>query len=210
MQSQIIGVVTGCFLFLTGCEAVLSKQANFSSKGPQSPIPYAAHCSQNSKLGHKPYPEYQGNKTTIIPGIQLHPQAAKAYIDMSQAANKDGMRLTIVSGFRSVEYQANLFETVRIARNQTIEERAKVSAPAGYSEHATGLAIDINSTESSFEQSKEYQWLLQHAKTFGFELSFPKDNPQGVDFEPWHWKYTGSEYASEITCKDPIELLRQN
>jgi D-alanyl-D-alanine carboxypeptidase len=73
-----------------------------------------------------------------------------------------------------------------------------VSAPPGYSEHHTGYAIDIGdgSAPSSnlspdFEKTAAYRWLEQNGAQFGFELSFPPNNPQGVSYEPWHWRFVG-------------------
>ena len=59
------------------------------------------------------------------------------------------------------------------------------------------MAIDINSLEEDFADTKEYEWLLEHAKNYGFEMSFPKNNKQGLGFEPWHWKYTGTKEAKK-------------
>ena len=72
-----------------------------------------------------------------------------------------------------------------------MKARLKYSAPSGYSEHHTGLAIDINETEEWFKDSPAYPWLLEHAFEYGFENSFPENNSQGLGFEPWHWRYIG-------------------
>ena len=71
-------------------------------------------------------------------------------------------------------------------------------APPGYSEHHTGLALDIGDldhpetdVEVSFEETPAFEWLKNNADRFGFELSFPVGNPQGVSYEPWHWRFVG-------------------
>lgn len=130
---------------------------------------------------------------------QVHKDLAKAFVQMQNDALKDGIKLEIISGFRSIEYQKTIFPC-KFKGDPTEEEfiaRLKYSAPAGFSEHHTGLAIDINSLEEDFADTKEYEWLLEHAKNYGFEMSFPKNNKQGLGFEPWHWKYTGTEEAKK-------------
>lgn len=123
---------------------------------------------------------------------QVHKELAKAFLEMQKTAKKDGITLEIVSGFRSKEYQKTIFPCkFKDKLNPTEEEfiaRLKYSAPPGFSEHHTGLAIDINSLEEDFADTKEYKWLLEHAESFGFEMSFPKNNSQGLGFEPWHWR----------------------
>ena len=73
---------------------------------------------------------------------QLTPAAAKSWKAMRAAANTDGVTLMIVSGFRSVDYQARLIRK-KINAGQAIEEILEVNAAPGYSEHHTGLAVDI-------------------------------------------------------------------
>ena len=115
---------------------------------------------------------------------QVHKDLAKAFFKMQNDAKKENIELEIVSGFRSTE--------------EEFIARLKYSAPAGFSEHHTGLAIDINSLEEDFADTKEYEWLLKHAKEYGFEMSFPRDNKQGLGFEPWHWRFTGNTEAQKI------------
>lgn len=127
---------------------------------------------------------------------QVHKNCAKAFLEMQADALQDGIKLEIISGFRSIEYQKTIFPCKFKDTNPTEEEfiaRLKYSAPAGYSEHHTGFAIDINSLEEDFADTKEYEWLLQHADKYGFEMSFPRNNEQGLGFEPWHWRYIGTE-----------------
>jgi D-alanyl-D-alanine carboxypeptidase len=83
-----------------------------------------------------------------------------------------------------------------------------VSAPPGYSEHHTGYAIDIGDAAApatnlspKFEQTKAFKWLNANAARFSFEMSFPKNNPQGVSYEPWHWRYVGDRHSLETFYK---------
>jgi D-alanyl-D-alanine carboxypeptidase len=165
-------------------------------------------------LGHFPYPEAKASElVSVSPGMQLRADAAKSFLAMQRAAATDGVGLTLLSGFRSIELQRQLFFDVKAERNQSSLERAKVSAPPGFSEHSTGYAIDVGDASMphtnlslSFSQTKAYQWLLNHAARYQFALSFPKSNPQGVNFEPWHWRFEGSTDALRLF--EPSQRLR--
>ena len=154
-------------------------------------------------LGHFPYPEASADQLVeLIPGFQMQPDAAAAYKRMSRAAAADGVDLIVLSTFRSIELQREIFFDIKAERNQTALERAKVSAPPGYSEHSTGFAIDVGDAdrplsdfEESFEDTPSFQWLKRNAHRFHFTMSFPRGNAQGVSYEPWHWRYEGSADA---------------
>lgn len=158
--------------------------------------------SVEQKLNHYAYKEV--SRSLLVPvgnGQLLHKDAAIAFIAMKQAAKKEGIYLQPISGFRSIKEQNYLFYKVAKQRRQTWEKRAKVSAPPGYSQHHTGFAIDINSLNQSFANTKTYAWLLNNAAKYGFHLSFNKNNSQGVSFEPWHWAWHGSD-ASQLALHD--------
>lgn len=121
----------------------------------------------------------------------LVPQAAQAWRAMKRAAQQDGVVIEIVSAFRNVERQAEIIRA-KLARDMAIETILTLSAPPGYSEHHTGRAIDINTpgceaTEEPFELTDAFRWLMQHAGRFDFTLSYPRGNPLGFIYEPWHW-----------------------
>ena len=110
---------------------------------------------------------------------------------MQAAAAADGVQLLIVSGFRSVEYQARLIRK-KINAGQSVSEILSVNAAPGFSEHHTGRAIDIASPGSrplteEFEDSDAFRWLQEHAGTYGFSMSYPRNNAAGFVYEPWHW-----------------------
>lgn len=125
---------------------------------------------------------------------KLHKACLDAFLKMQSDALKSGLNLEIVSAYRSSKYQIEVFKrkfNCEIPSDADFEARLKYSAPSGFSEHHTGLAIDINSTEEDFDQTPEYQWLLAHACNYDFVMSFPKNNSQGLGYEPWHWKFIG-------------------
>ncbi|MCQ2744094.1 MAG: D-alanyl-D-alanine carboxypeptidase family protein [bacterium] len=153
-------------------------------------------------ITHFRYNDCPKDKLISIGNCRVHKDLADAFKEMQTAAKKDGIDLNIVSGFRSIADQRDrvFIKKFKDPKNPTPEEfkeRLKWSAPSEYSEHHTGLAIDINSTETSFENTKAFDWLKNNAHKFGFEQSFIKDNKQGLGNEPWHWRFVGknNEYA---------------
>ena len=125
--------------------------------------------------------------------FQLHPEALAAWEEMKTRATHCGIRLQIVSAFRSVVRQAEIIEDKK-NKGTTEQEIFKKSAPPGFSEHHSGKAIDISTPgypvlDEAFEKSEAFNWLLENAGDFGFRLSYPKDNPYGIAYEPWHWFY---------------------
>lgn len=122
---------------------------------------------------------------------QLTPKTVAGWEAMLAAAGEEGITLLIVSGFRSVEYQAGLIRK-KIEAGQSVSNILRVNAAPGFSEHHTGRAIDIAEPGSrplteEFESSGAFRWLQNNASKFGFHLSYPRGNPQGFVYEPWHW-----------------------
>lgn len=122
---------------------------------------------------------------------RLTPIAAERWQAMQQAALGEEIRLLIVSGFRSYAYQAELIQK-KLDAGQVIADILQVSAPPGFSQHHTGNAIDIASPGSrplteEFETSEAFAWLGKNAEKFGFSMTYPRDNPYGFIYEPWHW-----------------------
>lgn len=124
----------------------------------------------------------------------LQPAAAQALARLASAAQAQGIELEVVSSFRSVRDQARIVAR-KLAQGQSIEQILAVNAPPGYSEHHTGCAVDFAVPGApllteAFENSAAFAWLSAHAGRFGFRLSYPRDNPQGFVYEPWHWCFS--------------------
>lgn len=122
---------------------------------------------------------------------RLTPVAAAKWQQMVEAASGDGIRLLIVSGFRSFDYQADLIRN-KLNSGQLIDEILQVSAAPGHSQHHTGNAIDIATPGSrplteEFETSDAFAWLTANAEKYEFSMTYPRDNPHGLIYEPWHW-----------------------
>ena len=117
--------------------------------------------------------------------------AGQAWQRMRAAALTDGVVLEAISGYRSHAYQAGIFARKQ-ARGLSVAQILTVNAAPGFSEHHSGLALDISTpgepaAEESFETTPAFAWLQTHACRFGFALSYPRDNPHGIVYEPWHW-----------------------
>ena len=124
---------------------------------------------------------------------RLTPEAAAAWQSMKAAAEKDGQMLQLVSAFRSVDYQKQIIQRKRAA-GQSWEQILRVSALPGFSEHHTGMTIDVTAPEckpltEEFDSTSEFAWLTLHAAEFGFKMSYPPGNKLGVAYEPWHWTF---------------------
>ena len=125
---------------------------------------------------------------------KLDPRAAQAWLRMREAAEREGCRLLLLSGFRSVERQRELFEK-KVRSGIPIADVLRQLAFPGYSEHHTGRAIDIGSPDAEhltdkFAATREFAWMVSSAATFGFRLSYPKENAAGIAYEPWHWYFS--------------------
>ncbi|MEM9271879.1 MAG: M15 family metallopeptidase [Cyanobacteria bacterium P01_F01_bin.143] len=172
-------------------------------------------------LGHLPYDQVA--ESALVPvtadgRVSLHKAAATKFKQMQAAARNQGVLLTAISGFRTVDAQDYLFFKVKEQRVQDASKRAEVSAPPGYSEHHTGYAIDIGDgkvpavdVEPGFENTAAFRWLEENAARYSFELSFPRDNPQGISYEPWHWRFVGDRESLETFYKARnLEIKKAN
>jgi D-alanyl-D-alanine carboxypeptidase len=110
---------------------------------------------------------------------------------MKTAAAAENVELLIVSGFRSIEYQVELF-LKKLAAGISIEDILDVNAAPGFSEHHTGRAVDIATRGArplteEFETTPAFAWLRLHAADFAFQLTYDRGNRHGFCYEPWHW-----------------------
>lgn len=125
--------------------------------------------------------------------LWLHVDAARAWHGLRDAAARDGVVLEAISGYRSHDYQLGIFER-KLARDLDVPGILEVNAAPGYSEHHSGLALDIGApgeppAEESFEATPAFAWLQARAPGFGFGMSYPRGNPHGIVYEPWHWRF---------------------
>lgn len=153
-------------------------------------------------------------------GLFVRKEASEPLENMIIEAKKSGLLIKIISAYRSYEYQENLFETSvasvgRETANQSI-------AIAGQSEHQTGLALDLGSysgtclIENCFKDTQEGKWLAENAHSYGFILRYPsgKESITGYTYEPWHFRYVGTElatalYRSGLTLDEALPYLEK-
>ncbi|OOW68227.1 peptidase [Xanthomonas axonopodis pv. melhusii] len=123
--------------------------------------------------------------------LWLSARAARAWRQMRAAALRADIVLDAISGYRSHDYQLGIFER-KFARGLTLEQILTVNAAPGFSEHHSGDALDLGTpgeppAEESFEATPAFAWLCSNAHAFGYRLSYPRNNPHGIVYEPWHW-----------------------
>jgi zinc D-Ala-D-Ala carboxypeptidase len=139
--------------------------------------------------------------------VKMRADAAAALHDLMNHAKEAGAAIVPVSGFRTIAYQEMLFRRA-VAKYGSENAAVRWVARPGHSEHHTGLAIDLGDegnpagdVEPAFEETPAFLWLQENAARFGFELSYPRNNPRGVNYEPWHWRFVGTPDAKQIFQK---------
>jgi D-alanyl-D-alanine carboxypeptidase len=166
----------------------------------------------------KEVPESQ--LVTLPDGHMVDKRIAKSYEALTAAAKKDNFQLHLISSFRSVAYQKQVFnERVSQLENQdqitkeaAIKKAKLTMTEPGYSEHHTGLAVDVVDEkwlasnpnmilDESYSKQPGAQWLQKNASRFGFIVRYPdgKENITKITYEPWHLRYVGVESAEYIT-----------
>ena len=132
---------------------------------------------------------------------KLIKEAKIAFDNMCKEAKESGILIYGGSGYRSYNYQLNLYNNYVAQDGKTLADT--YSARAGHSEHQTGLAMDIlnNSWNYIAENDKEYTWLINNSHKYGFILRYPKGKEiiTGYMYEPWHYRYIGVDLAKELT-----------
>jgi len=147
------------------------------------------------------------SKFTFGFNLQVEEMVYDAFLQMTQEAERSGIRLGIISAFRSFAEQERFYNDS--VRRLGLERGEMHAARAGHSEHHTGLVVDIRSITSPnslFENTREFVWLQENAHRFGFILRYPKGKEflTGYNFESWHWRFVGTEVATYIFENDII------
>lgn len=142
------------------------------------------------------------NKTYPLPSTynpgDLTSVTVNAFHEMKEGAAQAGYNIYVVSGFRSYNYQKNLYN--RYVAQDGKQEADTYSARPGHSEHQTGLAFDLNQVDRNFGNTPEGKWLSQNAYKYGFILRYPegKTNETGYIYEAWHFRYVGKDLAAKL------------
>ena len=210
-RRKMLRLARNWVLFLAGCAAVVAlltggilwllPKVHVLLAGPKV---FAASVYDGT--------DYVFNAADEATGQQLEAEAAMQYRSMAAAAQVDGVSLTLVAGYQDADTRQAAYE----ARVQTYRDKRKseeeaaclaatIQPAANANEHGTGYAADILSADNpqqdtSFAETRAYEWLTAYAAEYGFILRYPQDRQAatGIVFEPWHWRYVGVENALAI------------
>lgn len=189
-----------------------STDASASSAATSHRDPSSVHVLVNKQHPLTPQdwvpPDLQNLQTLGLPttkdDLQLRNESAQAAQALFDAADEDDIQLSVVSAYRSYDYQVGTYQ--HWVNQQGKAAADQVSARPGYSEHQTGLAMDVVGSDGActlqvcFEDTEAGRWVAEHAVTHGWVLRYPKDAEAttGYSYEPWHLRYVGVEAATQI------------
>ena len=133
---------------------------------------------------------------------QLSSNAAQALTEWGDAGRNVGVTFYATSAYRNYKDQETVYQNYVNAWGQ--EEADSLSARAGFSEHQTGLTVDIAATNEDdieeFQDTKAYRWTSTNSHSYGWILRYPEGKEQitGYQFEAWHYRYLGKELATAV------------
>ena len=175
---------------------------------------------------------YEPELENVQGKYNLDKKAAESARNLLAAAKEAGFDMALCSAYRTVEKSAELYarkvnEFISYGYSEADAkiEAAKWVAPPGTSEHHTGLAMDLVSSdywasysdlEHDYENFESFKWMYEHCAEFGFILRYPKDKQEitGITYEPWHYRYVGTEAAQYIMenglcLEEYLELINE-
>ena len=203
-MKKILTLFVGILLiYLVYC---LQKPYVYSSVDPISEInPLILVNSENA------FPDNINLNLISFDNYQVADTIYNDLVEMYNAALNDNITLKINNAYRSKNEQAQIFKNkMKTYQNEGYPkekayEKTKLTVQVpGYSEHATGLAIDFSNEGHYDENEKMWKWLKNNAHKYGFILRYPDDKYEitKIDYEPWHYRYVGKKAAKEITYKN--------
>lgn len=143
---------------------------------------------------------------TLVEGFLVRQEMAEQLASLFSTLRSTGADITLTSAFRSYDNQVLTYnEGVSIAGNTASADSTR--ARPGYSEHQTGLAIDVkagNCALECFATTHAYTWLQTHAAEYGFIERYQQGMTliTGYSAEPWHWRYVGRTVALDMKAKN--------
>ncbi len=148
--------------------------------------------------------DYEPSDLVLVDGQKMRQEAADAFKKMQNDAKCEGLKILAVSGYRTVSYQRGLYN--RYLGSDSPENVDRYSARAGYSEHHTGLAVDVFGSKDGlrqFETTPEYPWVKENCYKYGFIIRYLKETEHitGYEAEPWHLRYVGLEISTDMKEK---------
>lgn len=200
------------------------KVAEATIKGGSIPPSKAAQACNSSKSHNNPHSidvlvnkkhclqpiDFVPPDLVVVYGATLRSEAARQYRNMADAATAAGSPFNASSSYRSYTQQVTTYNHW-VSVNGSVAAADTVSARPGYSEHQTGLTVDVASGSCSlecFETSAAYKWVRSHAHEYGFILRYPngKSAITGYSPEPWHYRYVGTSVAKDMKAKNITTL----
>ncbi len=134
---------------------------------------------------------------------RMRAEAAKALASLYQAAKAAGAGFKVSTAYRSYDFQKALYDPR--ARDRGVSVADRTTARPGFSEHQTGLAVDIYTTDSChltqcFGDQAAGKFVAAHAWEYGFVIRYPQDKEAitGYVWEPWHLRYVGIELSTAM------------
>lgn len=137
--------------------------------------------------------------------FKLSEECYEAFLKMYNDAKEQGYAFKINSAYRSYETQIKIYQGW--VNKDGVALADTYSARAGFSEHQTGYAFDVRDypfTNDDYSKTKSFTWVSENAYKYGFIIRFPKDKEYitGYQYEPWHYRYCGTECATYIHDND--------
>lgn len=187
--------------------ATATPEAGSSTTGQQDPTSLTVLVNKQNPLTP---PQWEPSDLTGLSvsttksGLQLRHPASEAASALFAAAAADGVSLSVVSAYRSYDYQVGTYQ--HWVNQQGAAAADRISARPGYSEHQTGLAMDVVGAdgactlETCFESTPAGRWVAEHAAEHGWVIRYPAgaESVTGYSYEPWHLRYVGQEQAAQI------------
>jgi D-alanyl-D-alanine carboxypeptidase len=204
MLAHRAGAVLLAVALLTGCGP---RPGTGSSPAPPGSSPATSPAAATSAPAPAGSPS-PGRSTAPrdleqVEGRRLRPEAARAARELLAAARADGVRIVLVSGYRSYDEQAATYAGWVAQQGQAAADTA--SARPGHSEHQTGLAVDVGEgsgcdLQVCFADTAAAAWVADHAAEHGFVVRYPRGAQAvtGYWYEPWHLRYLGAQRAREL------------
>lgn len=139
-----------------------------------------------------------------VDGQKMRKEAADAFVKMRNDASRENLRIRAVSGYRTVSYQRGLYN--RYLSSDSQENVDRYSARPGYSEHHTGLAVDVFGSVDGlrqFENTPEFPWVRDNCYKYGFIIRYFEETEDitGYESEPWHLRYVGARVSTDMKEK---------
>lgn len=193
----------------------------------QKDLPNVSIDDWDLVLVNRDHPKEEINPELVdINGISVDKRIADATAEFLAAAQAVNAQEHLISGYRSVAYQAELYQSYvsqEMANDPSLTQEAAeaivqtYSQPAGSSEHQTGLAIDMSTVDALNQSDVEtVKQVTALAPKYGFILRFPdgKQESTGVGYEDWHFRYVGKKSAAyiskhQISLEEYIKLLKE-